>query len=60
MMNLGMRLLTVALACLETTAATARSYPARMRWIVGHPAGGSTDIIARLIGDRAVTRASLR
>jgi len=31
--------------------AAALDYPTRpVRWIVGYPAGGSTDIVARLIG----------
>lgn len=33
--------------------ASAADYPARpVRWIVGYPPGGATDIIARLIGQR--------
>src|SRR5690349_24471339 len=60
-MNLRMRLLTVVLACLGTAAATlaasAQSYPTRpVRWVVGYPAGGSTDIFARLIGSRLSER----
>src|SRR5882724_8161867 len=34
-------------------SAPAADYPARpVRWVVGYPPGGSTDIIARLIGQR--------
>jgi len=34
-----------------TGGACAAEYPARpVRWIVGYPAGGTTDIVARLIG----------
>ena len=34
-------------------AASAADYPSRsVRWVVGYPPGGSTDIIARLIGQR--------
>ena len=60
-MNLRMRLLTVLLACLATAAtslaASAQSYPAHpVRWIVGYPPGGSTDIMARLIGARLSER----
>jgi tripartite-type tricarboxylate transporter receptor subunit TctC len=34
-------------------AAAADAYPSKIvRWIVGYPAGGSTDIFARLIGQR--------
>ena len=45
-------------ACLATTAGrhpafAEAAYPARpVRWIVGYPPGGATDIIARLIGQR--------
>jgi tripartite-type tricarboxylate transporter receptor subunit TctC len=38
-------------------SAAALDYPARpVRWIVGYPPGGSTDIIARLIGQRLSER----
>ena len=38
-------------------AAFALDYPTRpVRFIVGYPAGGSTDIIARLIGQRLSER----
>src|SRR5437762_12014592 len=34
-------------------SAQAADYPTRpVRWVVGYPPGGSTDIIARLIGQR--------
>jgi tripartite-type tricarboxylate transporter receptor subunit TctC len=37
--------------------ASAADYPARpVRWIVGYPPGGATDIIARLIGQRLSER----
>src|SRR5882757_6877238 len=37
--------------------ASAADYPARpVRWIVGYPPGGATDIIARLIGQRLAER----
>lgn len=37
--------------------ASALDYPTRpVRWIVGYPAGGSTDIFARLIGNRLSER----
>ena len=40
----------IALSC---GSASALDYPARpVRWVVGYPAGGSTDIFARLIGQR--------
>ena len=48
------RLLALCLACMTFIAvcdAGAAEYPARpVRWIVGYPAGGTTDILARLIG----------
>ena len=37
--------------------AFAQDYPTRpVRWVVGYPAGGSTDILARLIGQRLSER----
>ena len=34
-------------------SASALDYPTRpVRWVVGYPPGGATDIIARLIGQR--------
>ena len=39
------------LAALLVPASAASDYPSRpVRWIVGYPAGGTTDIVARLIG----------
>jgi tripartite-type tricarboxylate transporter receptor subunit TctC len=38
-------------------AASAAEYPTRpVRWVVGYPAGGSTDILARLVGQRLSER----
>ena len=38
-------------AILSVSAAAADEYPSRpIKWIVGYPAGGTTDILARLIG----------
>ena len=38
-------------------AASAADYPSRsVRWVVGYPPGGATDIIARLIGQRLSER----
>jgi tripartite-type tricarboxylate transporter receptor subunit TctC len=38
-------------------AATAADYPTRpVKWVVGYPPGGATDIIARLIGQRLSER----
>jgi tripartite-type tricarboxylate transporter receptor subunit TctC len=49
-----LRLLACALACLIaglSGAAAADAYPNRpVRWIVGYPPGGTTDIMARIIG----------
>jgi tripartite-type tricarboxylate transporter receptor subunit TctC len=50
------RLLELAAAALAAPAfarvANAQSYPTRpLRWIVGYPAGGSTDLAARIIGN---------
>jgi tripartite-type tricarboxylate transporter receptor subunit TctC len=46
----------LALAC-PTSGAFALDYPTRpVRFIVGYPAGGSTDIVARLVGQRLSER----
>ena len=38
-------------------SATAADYPTRpVKWVVGYPPGGATDIIARLIGQRLSER----
>src|SRR5581483_1777869 len=60
-MNLRKRLLGLSLALLgavaTTLCASAQDYPTHpVRWIVGYPAGGSTDIMARLIGQRLSER----
>jgi tripartite-type tricarboxylate transporter receptor subunit TctC len=49
----GFSLLAVALAAFVsgTHAAPAADYPNKpVRWVVGYPAGGSTDITARIVG----------
>jgi tripartite-type tricarboxylate transporter receptor subunit TctC len=58
-MGLFARLVTVGLCALAWPAsdAFALDYPTRpVRFVVGYPAGGSTDIIARLIGQRLSER----
>src|SRR5580700_2235693 len=41
----------VALVCIAAAARAADDYPNHaVRWLVGYPPGGSTDIVARLIG----------
>lgn len=44
-------------ACVQTHSAVAQDYPSRpVKWVVGYPAGGATDILARLIGQRLSER----
>ena len=44
-------------ACVHIPSAVAQDYPTRpVRWVVGYPAGGATDILARLIGQRLSER----
>src|SRR4051794_36986926 len=46
-------MLLIACAGMISESASAQQYPSRpVRWIVGYPAGGATDIMARLIGNR--------
>jgi tripartite-type tricarboxylate transporter receptor subunit TctC len=46
-------LIAIGFSALPSTGAFALDYPARpVRWVVGYPPGGATDIIARLIGQR--------
>ena len=48
----------IALVCVSLSAAlsgsaSAQDYPNRpVRWVVGYPAGGTTDILARVVGQR--------
>ncbi|MBX9823203.1 Bug family tripartite tricarboxylate transporter substrate binding protein [Afipia birgiae] len=44
-------------AFLSTGSALAQDYPTRpVRWVVGYPPGGATDILARLVGQRLSER----
>jgi len=44
-------------ACLSSNGASAQDYPNRpVRWVVGYPPGGATDILARLVGQRLSER----
>jgi tripartite-type tricarboxylate transporter receptor subunit TctC len=54
----ALRLFAVAVpAIMLSTAALALDYPTRpVRFVVGYPAGGATDILARLIGQRLSER----
>ena len=50
--TLGLLALAAA-AVVPFGAAMAADYPTRpIKWVVGYPPGGATDIIARLIGQR--------
>jgi tripartite-type tricarboxylate transporter receptor subunit TctC len=41
-----------AMVALTRGAARAETYPSRpIRWIVGYPPGGTTDVLARIIAD---------
>ena len=41
----------VALSCLPSLAAQADDYPTKpVKWVVAYPPGGTTDVLARLIG----------
>jgi tripartite-type tricarboxylate transporter receptor subunit TctC len=41
----------VALSCLPTLAAQAEDYPTKpIKWVVAYPPGGTTDILARIMG----------
>ena len=51
--RLVINLLSLGAAVLVSGSAFAQSYPSRpVHWIVGYPAGGATDILARLVGNK--------
>jgi tripartite-type tricarboxylate transporter receptor subunit TctC len=54
---LGLSFGILALAAAPIGSAMALDYPTRpVKWVVGYPPGGATDIIARLIGQRLSER----
>lgn len=60
-MTARFRIFALLLACVGAAAfaapTSAQSYPTRaVRWVVGYPPGGATDIMARLIGQRLSER----
>lgn len=51
----------LAWACLQATSAIASDFPSEpVRLVVGYPAGGSTDIAARIIADKAAAETGKR
>ena len=55
--RLVINLLSLGAALLVSGSAFAQIYPARpVHWIVGYPAGGATDILARLVGNKLSER----
>lgn len=50
-------LIAMGFAAFFSTGAVAQDYPTRpVKWVVGYPPGGATDILARLIGQRLSER----
>ena len=50
-------LIAMGFAAFFSTSAVAQDYPTRpVKWVVGYPPGGATDILARLIGQRLSER----
>lgn len=50
-------LIAMGFAAFLSTGAHAQDYPSRpVKWVVGYPPGGATDILARLIGQRLSER----
>jgi tripartite-type tricarboxylate transporter receptor subunit TctC len=56
-LRLALSLVFLTALCAGVAPASAEPYPTRpVRWIVGYPAGGTTDILARIIGQRLSER----